>query len=365
MKTFSRILFCFLCLAVSKATAQETFAPLLTENTLVFIHVDFSKVDIDTLKAEITKASETLLQNLGFDARSQRATLRDLELELEKLDEMVRPAWETITKEFGIQEVAAVMDDWLPDRLPFRGWVIPWKERTEQDLQKLFSILPDPEINAYENDFFSIGDFLFITDDPVNPFEEPLDFDSRKQFIADWVKTVAASKDSPVLRALQSLNKSDEIKAVFMVTKLFKMEVYKMEDILDSLPPDTPIQIQKLVEFAEKIEWIAASLPVSEILSGTIESNRQWVTAKLPNAADARKLRELMVDAIDAGVPIPDDIPPLVVEFMKGYLRTFLPDVEEDKLIFRLKGSNKARTILGTLGGGSDAFIPVSGQNIP
>ena len=137
MKTFTRLLLCFLLLTVSKAIAQETFAPLITENTIIFVHVDFSKVDIDTLKAEITTASETLLQTLGFDARSQRATLRDLELELEKLDILVRPTFDTITKELGIRELAIIAN------LSFEHGVgttiaVPWKDKTNEHLETFF-----------------------------------------------------------------------------------------------------------------------------------------------------------------------------------------------------------------------------------
>ena len=91
MKTLTKIAICFaLLLSINKATAQETFAPLLTENTVLFVHVDFSKIEVDTVKAALQKAGENFLQELGFDDRSKRTTLRDLDVELEKLDAMIR-----------------------------------------------------------------------------------------------------------------------------------------------------------------------------------------------------------------------------------------------------------------------------------
>ena len=77
----------------------------------MFVHVDFKKLDIDTLKTKTIKIGENLLKTLGFDAKSQWATLRDLETELEKLDSLIRPGFETITKKLGIQELAVICDE--------------------------------------------------------------------------------------------------------------------------------------------------------------------------------------------------------------------------------------------------------------
>jgi len=323
-----------LLLTAERTAAQETFAPLLTKDTTLFVHVDFKKVDLDAVKAEAKKLGETLLTNLAFDARSKRLTLRDLDLELEKWDTVIRPAFELITKELGIQEIAWICDDtWMEGTwLPF-AIAIPWKGKTDEDIQKLLSILyVEP---AYS---LPIGDFLFlggsVDGEGIGKYE---------QFLTKWVQNAAADNSSPVLQALKSLPKSDEIKVVVTVPKSLQRDLQNVP-----FPPDMPIQVRNLIFFAvNKMEWAAASVPVSEFLAGKELKGWRWATVKMPNDADAKMLREMLESAIDGGIDAArqanadagTSTPPLFFEFFKGLLQTQLPAVEGDTLIFQWNGS--------------------------
>ena len=109
MQTVVRVLLCFALLTtLNRATAQETFAPLISENCVAFVHVDLSQVEIDTVKNTLQKTGETFLRELGFDDKSLKATVRELTVELEKFDVLVRPTYETLTKELGIRELAVI-----------------------------------------------------------------------------------------------------------------------------------------------------------------------------------------------------------------------------------------------------------------
>jgi len=137
MRTFTKLAICLALLLTTETgvPASETFVPLLTENTVLFIHVDFSKVDVDVLKTETKKFGDMFLTALGFDERSKSATLHDLDVELEKWDAMIRPSLELFTKELGITEgvdvpllvfefIKGYLRTWLPnvegDKLVFR-----------------------------------------------------------------------------------------------------------------------------------------------------------------------------------------------------------------------------------------------------
>jgi len=380
IKTFHRLCLLFiavtLLLTAEKATAQETFAPLLTENTVLFIHVDFSKVDVDLLKTEAKKLGETLLTTLGFDARSQRETLRELDVELEKLDTMIRPNVELITKELGIQEIAWICDETLminEHGVPFLI-TVPWKGKTDEDIKTLYLLLPE---ESFSLDFLPAGDLLIVYDasflvaDGVRLTHENIDKINeeakrrraeRRQFLTEWAQNAAADNNSPILQTLQSLNKNDEIKAVVRIPQSMRQEIQSAP-----FPSDMPIQTRNLILFAaSKIEWIAASVSVSELLAGTAPNDRRVATVKMPSEEDAKMFREMMVSAIDSmtvsgieammaseieervkseseresvatqlrGVL---NVSPLVIEFLKGYWRTWLPDVEGDTLIFRMK----------------------------
>jgi hypothetical protein len=77
------------------------------------------------------------------------------------------------------------------------------------------------------------------------------------------------------------------------------------------------------------------------------------LTVKMATKADATTMYSLAEQWIEVSMNIGRDeaarladewgngfgAPPLVFEFMKGSLRTMLPDVEEDKLVFRAKGT--------------------------
>jgi hypothetical protein len=341
MRNFMRIPFlCTLLLAFAvPAAAQETFAPLLTENTFVFIHVDFKKTDIDTVKTEAKRMGESLLQTLGFDARSQRATLRDLDAELEKLDTMLRPVWETITRELGIQEIAWIADEKLEEQGIQFVIVAPWKGKTDADIQKLFSVMPEKE---YKEAYLSVGNFLFVAY-PNFAHENYSDGKNtlvEKRILTEWVKNAVPSKESLVLKALQSLKKEDELKMVIKFPRSAREEVNNTPP-----PPDMPEPVLNLIRFAvDKMEWAAASFSISELLSGAEMNDRHLVTVKMPSVDDARQLRKMMEEAIEATIaaarenapPHEQGIPLLFFEFVKGYLRTWLPVVEGDTLILKM-----------------------------
>ncbi|MCL2709426.1 MAG: hypothetical protein FWE95_00965 [Planctomycetaceae bacterium] len=353
-----------LLLSAERVTAQETFAPLLTKDTVLFVHVDLSKVDVDLLKTEAGKLGETLLTNLGFDDRSKRTTLRDLDVELENLDVMIRPVIELITKELGIKEIAFIVDESLFEHVQ-NGDIdapyviaVPWKGKTAADLQTFLSLIP--EELGIEDTCIPVGDFL------IDFFASPWwsDIPVAKRIFTDWAtKALADNSSSPMLTALQSLNKSDEIKAVMRIPKAAKDVTL---DDFDDFAEDMPIQIRNLMLFAvDKIEWLAASVPVSDLLFGTEAKDWRAITVKMSNADDAKTLRAMMVDAIDEGIAIArlqaeefgEEIPPLVFEFMKGYLRTWLPDVEGDTLFLQWKTDRVMRG-LGPLGAGYLSLIP-------
>ena len=341
MKMFHR--FCLLFIAIAllfvteKATAQETFAPLLTENTVLFVHVDFSKVDLDLFKTEAKKLGETLLTTIGFDTRSQRETLRDLEVELEKLDTMFRPTFERITKELGIREIAWICDETLTMEHGVQFMLaVPWKGKTDSDFQKLLSALPPDGLVG--NFAFPAGDFLFLQ---IVSFPVLNDSSFQSSFF-QWVANAATDTNSPVLQALKNVNQSNEIKAVVRIPKSMRQELQNAP-----FPSDMPIHVRNLILFAAtKIEWIAASVPVSELLTEKQPKDWRAVTVKMPNEEDAKMLREMMISAIDGGIPAlqlqlesqaihPSEVPPpLAFEFLKGFLRTLLPAVEGNTLIF-------------------------------
>jgi prepilin-type processing-associated H-X9-DG protein len=343
MKMFTRALLCFLLLTISRGYAQETFAPLLTENTVAFVHVDFSKVELDTVKETAQKAGEDFLRMLGFDDRSFQATARELSVELEKLDMLVRPTFNTITKELGIRELAIIFDMEILETNRGGGIVaVPWKNKTDKQFETLKKFLidtldaPPPVVDS----FFKAGEFLIL------PLADQHSAEMVQEMVKGWLAK-ETPKESPILEALKSVS-DKEIKCVVAIPE-------QARGMINSLPfpPDVPVEVRNFLSFAaQKIEWASTGVSLSPILGTEAPENADvLLTVKTPQKRDADMLRSMLESLIEYGVNFAQfavmqesrgndvQIPPLAFQFAKGFLRTLLPDVEEDKLIFRLKGN--------------------------
>ena len=333
MKTFSRVLLCISLLTVGlghtqDTCAQETFAPLVTDHCVAFVHVDFSKVEIDKVKNNLQKLGETVLWELGFDEQSHKATALELALELEKLDILVRPQFETLTKELGIREFAVIFDmDLLAmtEGRPF--FAVPWKNKTDKQFETLIDLLQIPAENL-----FTSKDFLFMPP----PW--------YKDVVVDWAKRITPSPSAPIFEALKSVPGA-EIK----VAAVMPEPIRAMARLGVTMAPDIPNEVRGILQFAvNKVQWASAAVSLSEITgSESLQSDDVLLTIKVPNQSDAEMLRGMLEQLIDFGVNTARaqmeqngdqvQVPPLAFQFARGLLRTMLPDVEDDALVFRAK----------------------------
>ena len=369
MKTFTRFALCFVLLTISRAHAQETFAPLITENCVAFVHVDCSKIEINAVKENLQKLGEDFLKGLAFDDNSQKATLRELAVELEKLDMLVRPTFETLTKELGIREFAIIADmELMQQNVPSIA-VIPWKNKTEKHFETFIQALATigqwdassvPSMDS--SNFVQSGDFLLLV-----PGQH-----EQKANVANWAKNgKPAAADLPIREALKSVAGAEIKVAVALPEQLRTMMLNGAE-----LPPDMPLEVRNLLLFSmQKIEWASASLSMADILGKEPAKNADvFLTVKTMKPADAAMLRGMLETFIDWGVNFAQfnmqqemmdeefQLPPLVFQFAKGFLRTLLPEVNEDKLLFRIKGDfggvMRGHAAISTAGMGVALLLP-------
>ena len=229
MRTLTKILLCLALLTTTfnRTHAQETFAPLISENCIAFVHVDFRKVEFDAVKDSIQVLGESLLRALGFDDKSFKATARELTVELEKLDVLVRPTWETITKGLGITEIAMIADFNLLEHDAPVILVIPWKNKTDEQLQMLITLL---QLKA--DDFVKVGDFLI--GDEVRRIEK------TAAVVKGWL-----AKDAPANSAIHEALKSvadAEIKVAIAPPEQLRFILQNAP-----LPPDMPQEVRNLI----------------------------------------------------------------------------------------------------------------------
>ncbi|MCL2743109.1 MAG: DUF1559 domain-containing protein [Planctomycetaceae bacterium] len=355
MKTFVKVLCCFIVLLAGRLYAQETFAPLVSENCVAFLHVDFSKVEIDAVKNTVQKSGEQLLQSLGFDEVSFKTTTEDLRTELDKLDAIVRPPFETITKELGIRELAVIADMELLESGVPAFIVIPWKNKTEKQLETLVKLL---HMEDDADEFVKTKDFLLL---PFAPDANPT---IAAETVADWANEMKPSPKAAVYEALKSVAGA-EVKLAAAVTDKMRLMARSA-----GLPPGIPNEVNGLLLFAiQKIQWASASLSLNDVLGGkTSKDSNVFLTLKTPRQEDAVFLRTLLEQSIDFGINamryamdqdknMEFEMPPLFFSFLKGFLRTLLPDVDGDLLKFRLKG--EAANLIG-----GQAAIAASGVGV-
>ena len=330
MKTMIRLLLCLVLLTTSRAYAQETFAPLITENCVAFVHIDFRKIDVDTVKNQLQKSGEDFMKCLAFDDKSFEATARELNVELEKLDILVRPHYEKITKELGIQEIAIIFNlEFVDGSGPVIA--IPWKNKTDKHFETLTALLMMADMDA---DIITKTDGFLL----VNP---------DTKVVAAWAKNIKPDPNAMIHEAMKSVA-GNEIKFAVAVPEQVRTMLRNAP-----LPPDMPLEVRNFLLFAtQKIQWASTSVSFAEILGKELPKNAGILTVKTMKPSDATMLRGMLETLIEFGVNFAqfgiqqqanDEIPPflqspLVFQFAKGFLRTLLPDVEGDKLIFRAKG---------------------------
>ncbi|GHT19484.1 hypothetical protein FACS1894189_8310 [Planctomycetales bacterium] len=192
-------------------------------------------------------------------------------------------------------------------------------------------------------------------------------YEDRNTKIHNWATKAVPSAESRVSQAVKSL-KDGEIKIAAALPEKIKTMLRTLP-----LPEEFPQQIKMLLLFAsQKIEWAATSFSLNSLLTNEATDD-VILTVKTVRNTDAVQLRNLLESAIDFGIfaaqtSIEADpnrevpIPPLVFEFARGFLRTLLPDVEEDKLVFRVKKKDvdlvSLQTTVGVVGIGAALLLP-------
>lgn len=312
------------------AVGQETFAPLISDNCIVFAQVDFSKVEIDTLKKQINDIGEQFVDSLGFDERSRAATLRELKVELDKLDKMVRSDYETLTKELGVRELAVIVDLDLIQNQVIAIVAIPWKDKTEKDLA-IFKKLLKIEDDSSMNEFVMVPGFLLA---PIS---------DRLGTVEEWFNAVEPSPKSRIYEALKECGNA-ELKIAATLPEQLTAIVLAASAEMD-LPKEAAAT---LIFMAQKIEWASASFSLSNVAAD--KDVTTLLTLKASSEADAIQIRAMLEGLIDFGIAM-DQVemvrnqssefqpPPLLFEFMRGCMRTMLPKVDGDRLRFQVEGA--------------------------
>lgn len=325
--------------------AQETFAPLITEQTLAFVYLDFHKIKLDDIEEKVIQSGQEYLRELSFDKKSEEATMKDLRDAVKQFDDFARPVWETITQTLGIQEIALIVDLNLKEKLEGLSVIaIPWKNKTATDLQKLMSLIPEEDIPVFP---VAVGDFLII---PLNDLNDP---EYNNEVVTEWAKELNPAPEGKIQQALKAAGNA-EFKIATNPSEILKQLVAD-----ESFNDEFPKEFVNFLVFAQrKIEWYSLGVPLDFLLSKS--SDPITIIVKTPKRSDAIQLRALAEQSIELGLNAAQwgmeqqmqesggdfQIPPLAFSFLKGYLRTWLPTIDGDKLVLTINqhGWDKAYT---------------------
>ncbi|MGL4593800.1 MAG: DUF1559 domain-containing protein, partial [Thermoguttaceae bacterium] len=339
------LLLCCTPILAQKSAAPSTFAPLISDSTVGIVQVDFTKLAPEKLASKVAEAATVFLDRLGFDPASQKETLTQLNFEIDRIVEEGQPLFNTLTKELGIHEFAILWDmSLIQQKIPF-VIAVSWKNKKEADLEKLSKWITDltalfdnyePE-NPLAN-VVQIGDFLVI------PFADYWDQETAKETLKEWHSNLKPNTTCFVASGLAALP-NDDMKGVIGIPETLR-------EMLVSIPggaSDMPREMRNMLKLgAQKFEWANSSFSFDELLDGTnAKPNDVFLRVKMATPKDAKQMRALLEQGIELGMNMAQfgvsqseemkNMPPFIFTFFKGFLKTLLPDVEEDMLFFRTR----------------------------
>jgi hypothetical protein len=360
MRKLSKVVVLFLFFASLPVFGQETFAPLITENTVLLAHLDLRKVELEQWEKQSLEGFERSLKALSFDENSLKATLGEYAKEMEKTVTLIRPHWKTITERFGIKEFAVVVDMQLISAQVPAVFAFPNNNKTVEEFKEyIASLLPDEENNIAKMPLFVHGGLFLL---PISD-EDGEDEELAKSVVEEWRQNIKPLKNSKIAEGLKSLG-SNELKLAATLPASLITEL--------PLPDDAPVQVQNLIRFAtKKIEYIAVGVPLLSFLLDGKTDQPIVFTLKTPKHDDAVQLLVLTKQGLEVGLQLVQfgveqangharengqEVPKLLWEFLRGFVRTWLPKVEDDKLVLKINPRGYDEVL-----GGSASTIAVTG----
>ncbi|MDR2344534.1 MAG: DUF1559 domain-containing protein [Planctomycetaceae bacterium] len=346
----------FFVLSRNPVVAQETFKPLISDKCIAFIHVDFHKLELDRLKSVISKSAESFLKELNFDAKSFKNTMYEFNRGTDKIDKLVRPNFDRITKELGISELAIIIDPALQNETDIAPLLaISWKNKTEENLKTLLSLF---ELSGMQTCYyFQAGDFLLF--DISNSFS-----DEHIKNAVKLIKNFKPIKVSPIYEALKE-NDDAEIKIAFALTDIALKKIPK-----EPIEGDTSEPFQKIIKFLldKKVNWVSISMSLGRLISDTKRENLH-ITIKASNKKSATELHNLFENFIEyirtdlkdkypSSVLNKQTIPKLSIEIFYGLLRSYLPTVKGDRLVLSITVDDKTNIDIVPVSIGILAILP-------
>jgi hypothetical protein len=320
---------------MNRTDAQETFAPLITDNCIGFVHIDLRKFDLNKTKSFVIKLGENYLRDLSFDEKSFNATINEFNKEIDNIEQLIRPQIEQVTENLGIRELAMIVYDNLELKSPV-VLAIPWKNKNDNDRNLLLSLLESIEMDM---DYLQTVDFLLL-----NP-------QMRNQAIK-LSENLVPSQNAPIYDALKEAG-NDEIKIAFVITDQLRKNFKQGKKINPSIPKYFEILTTFFVFSMNKIDWISASVSLGRLTSDYSKRESFRFTIKTPNENDAVFLRTLFEGYIDNNsffTQTDTDLPPYALkvpqvadEFWRGLLRSILPAVKGDRLVFSFENTDTSK----------------------
>jgi hypothetical protein len=349
--------------ATGLLSAQETFAPLITDNCVGFAHIDLRKVEFDKIKSAVEKMNERDLQEMNFDSKSAKAIKREFDKLMSEMDKIIRPMFKLFADDLGLRELAVIVNvgKSINDE-PIIFLAIPWKNKTQKDLETLAELF-EPFSREIMGGIIK-GDFLILTG-------------SINVKAIDWIQNIVPSKSTRIFDALKDSG-DGEVKVAFAVNDHISEMIKSASDV------SLPIPVKSLILFAtNKIEWISVSVSFGEIIG---ESNNLGgrLVIKFPSNADAVFFRSLIEVCIDYGIffaktaveeqaknephgLFAQTFIPFIAEYSGGLLRKLLPEVKEDRLVISFDlDNNQASYVAAVIGVGFVRLLStaVESQNI-
>ncbi|MGL6194114.1 MAG: DUF1559 domain-containing protein [Thermoguttaceae bacterium] len=329
----------------SKEIAAQ-IAPLVNEKTFLVAHADVNDLDFGKLENRVLEIFEFLMKTYSFDNQSMKNCVEEAKKIFDEKRDLYRGPVEKFKSDTGVSDIYFI-GTFSCAKAPVM-FAIPTAGITDDQKKAIIEIVDkikietnvpeDGVVIAELRDFIIIG-FLNLSSelhDEIANAETP---EKASEIYAEYLNKNLVAGKLPTLQETLALRESDPIKIALFVPKNLLAIVQKFIEDIDEYFPDelrgTVVYTQ--MKFKSGIIGIDPYRPeVNVVVKATSRSSARDISTMMETGIETlitlAKGTVMLMQGEDERV---QDAIPLMMEFYRGFLRSYLPKQENDLLSWK------------------------------
>ena len=334
-------------------------APLVNDSTLVVAHLDFNDVDLHGICSGVVDRLDQSLAYYGFDESSIKGIKKEMQNVIFKGELAIQKYLDILTKKSGIGDAFFIVQlhgNSSDDLKLIPYFAFPTKDRTTDTKKNLTELFDFGIENADILAPFEHAGFQIVVMQPA--VDESFELDEIKDIFKNQTPVA-----KPVIAQAFANTASDTVRAVLFVSAqnyellVETMQKFASETLVESEIATINWELVKSMQgktlkafetIKDKLEWVTYSFNVKTMTVTTLISVKDEETA-----TELRQFSESMID--DVTEVVRNELQkeeemkifaPLVSELIRGYYRSFLPEVKGNELVSRVEYQQFGDTFL-------------------